>query len=136
MDVLVLLPDTTTYHLRRGRLPPHRNWPTRTPPNEIRVDDGTRGRVPHQAARPSRQHLPVLSWRSPVPDMGQPDVVADGSTARMRAGHRREQILAICPQKVTFFNDWILITKISNISITFLTMLYITNISITFLIFL
>src|SRR3954464_9789124 len=53
MDVLVLLPDTTTYHLRRGRLPPHRNWPTRTPPNEIRVDDGTRGRVPHQVAPPS-----------------------------------------------------------------------------------
>src|SRR3954464_7830660 len=117
MDVRVLLADTTTYHLRRGRLPPHRNWPPRTPPNEIRVDDETRGWVPHQAARPSRQHLPVPARRSPVPDIGQPDVVADGSTARMRAGHRREQILAIYLQKVTFFNDWILITKISNISI-------------------
>src|ERR687898_428055 len=103
MDVLVLLPDTASYHLRRGRVPPHRNWPTRTPPNEIRVDDGTRGRVPHQAVRPSRQHLLVPARRSPVPDMGRLDVIADGSTARMRAGHRREQILAICPQKVIFF---------------------------------
>jgi hypothetical protein len=93
MDMLVLLPDTATYHLRRGRLPMHQMWPTRTPPKEIRVDDGTRGRVPHQAARPSRQHLPVPARRSPVPDMGQPDVVAEGSTARMWAGHRREQIL-------------------------------------------
>ena len=85
MDVLVLLLDKATYHLRRGRLPPH--WPTRTPPNEIRVDDETWGRVPHQAARPSRQHLPVPARRSPVQDMGQTDVVADGLTARMRAGH-------------------------------------------------
>src|SRR3954465_12648211 len=103
MDVLVLLPDTATYHLRRGRLPPHRNWPTRTPPNEIRVDDGTRGRVPHQAARPSRQHLPVPARWSPVPDMGQLEVVADVSTTRMRAEHRRQQILAICLQKITCF---------------------------------
>src|SRR3954466_14617506 len=101
MDVLVLLPDRATYHLRWGRLPLHLNWPTRTPPNEIRVDDGTRGRVPHQAAPPSRHPPPVPARPSPVPDRGQPDVVADGSTARMRAGQRREQILAICPQKVS-----------------------------------
>ena len=103
MDVLVLLPEMATYHLRRGRLPPHRNWPTRTPPNEIRVDDGTRGRVPHQAARPSKQHLPVPARRSPVPDMGplKQDVVANGSTARMRAGIVDNKYYM--PAKVTFF---------------------------------
>ena len=28
IDVLVLLPDTATYHLLGGRLPLHRAWPT------------------------------------------------------------------------------------------------------------
>src|SRR5215216_7143489 len=49
-DVLVLLPDTVTYHLRGGRQPPHQMWPTRPPPKKLRVDDGTRD--PHKDARP------------------------------------------------------------------------------------
>ena len=31
-DVLVLLADTVTYHLRGVRKPRHRHWPTRPPP--------------------------------------------------------------------------------------------------------
>ena len=44
-DVLVLLADTVTYHLRGVRKPRHRHWPTRAPPNKDRVNDGL---VPHQ----------------------------------------------------------------------------------------
>ena len=39
-DVLVLLADTVTYHLRGVRKPRHRHWPTRPPPNKDRVNDG------------------------------------------------------------------------------------------------
>ncbi|KAK1681548.1 hypothetical protein QYE76_042396 [Lolium multiflorum] len=51
-NVLVLLSNTLSYHLRRHRLPLKRPWPTRPPPENIRVDDGTR--IPHQGARPGR----------------------------------------------------------------------------------
>ena len=49
MDVLVLLSDTALYVLLGRRLPLVEAWPIVYPPNEIRVDDGTR--IPHQAAR-------------------------------------------------------------------------------------
>src|SRR3954466_11361066 len=48
-DVLVLLADTVTYHLRGVRKPRHRHWPTRPPPNKDRVNDGL---APHQPTPP------------------------------------------------------------------------------------
>ena len=44
-DVLVLLADTVTYHLRGVRKPRHHHWPTGLPPNKDRVNDGL---APHQ----------------------------------------------------------------------------------------
>ena len=49
-DVLVLLADTVTYHLRGVRKPWHRHWPTRPPPNKDRVN----GLAPHQPTPPGR----------------------------------------------------------------------------------
>ena len=50
-DVLVLLADTVTYHLRGVRKPRHRHWPTRPPPNKDRVNNGL---PPHQPTSPGR----------------------------------------------------------------------------------
>src|SRR4051812_15675421 len=50
-DVLVLLANTVTYHLRCVRKPRHRHWPTRPPPNKDWVNDGL---APHQATPPGR----------------------------------------------------------------------------------
>src|SRR3954470_4729066 len=38
-NVLILLPDTSAYDPLGGRLPPHRLWPTRPLPKDMRVDD-------------------------------------------------------------------------------------------------
>ena len=48
-DMLVLLLDTVTYHLRGGRKPPHCQWPSRSPPKKVRVNDGL---APHQVPPP------------------------------------------------------------------------------------
>ena len=74
-DVLVLLSDTVTHLHLGGRRPLHRGWPTRRPPNKIRVDDVTR--IPHQTTRPGR-HLPVPARRSPVPDTARVQQMAGG----------------------------------------------------------
>ena len=75
-DVLVLLADTVTYHLRGVRKPRHRHWPTRPPPNKDRVNDRL---APHQATPPegsaSQYHpggaqsrtWPIWSSRCPPP---------------------------------------------------------------------
>src|SRR3954467_2053660 len=55
-DVLVLLANTVTYHLRGLRKPRHRHWPTRPPPNKDRVNDGL---APHQATPPGRERPPL-----------------------------------------------------------------------------
>ena len=73
-DVLVLLPNTATYHLLGGRLPLHRVWPTRLPPKKIRVDDVTW--IPHQATRSGRYHLLVPQFRT-LPLLSKRDIVID-----------------------------------------------------------
>src|SRR3954471_14077811 len=47
-DVLVLLADMVTYHLRGVWKPQHRHWPTRPPPNKDRVNDGL---APHTSRK-------------------------------------------------------------------------------------
>ena len=89
-DVLVLLADTVTYHLRGVRKPRHRHWPTRPPPNKDRVNNGL---PPHQPTSPGRQHLPIPTRRSPVPNMAliKQASTAESTTTRMRDRHRRRR---------------------------------------------
>ena len=46
-DVLVLLADMVTYHLRGVLKPLDRHWPKQPPPKKVRVNDRL---APHQAA--------------------------------------------------------------------------------------
>ena len=66
-DVLVLLADTVTYHLRGVRKPRYRHWHTRPPRNKNRVNYGL---PPHQPTSPRKVAPPNTSPAEPSPEHG------------------------------------------------------------------